>query len=1135
MKYLLTFLTAFIVFIFSLTPAYATSQKFVTIVNPVRGGDFFQLNGAKPVTNLAKEWQIIQDNNLPATWLIRPDALKDSEVVSLLKSFPNSQELGLFLEITPSWTKMAAVFYHQSTNWHAAGTVFLTGYEVDERHKLIDTAFADFKNTFGYYPKSVGAWWIDAGSLAYMKERYGVMANMDVADQYTTDNYQVWGQYFSQPFYPTKRNALIPAESAGDKIGLVTIQWALRDPFNSYGNGVLDSTYSVQANDYANKKYHNLTTDYFKKLLEIYLDNPYQTLGQVTVGIENDFSWADYGAEYGRQIEVVKDLSQKGINAVTMSSFAQSYASAFPDVSPKQILSAADPLGSGGSVLWFDNLRYRVGWFYNKSGSVIRDLRTTYDGAPEPCLKKSCSSLNLAMTENKNLDEVTYGNYWLIDTGKISNIQVNPTGSGVNLSYFNQSGIKRQLQFLPNDIKIDNSSRTVATVISQEANPQTTLVKTSSNFNYQLVNLKSVLIQQAKNLTFFIIFSLFFFYYPGLIFLKKLELNDNEKFIFAWPVGLTLFVLISFILGYLKLPILIWFLPLSAVVLIRNKIILPKINLNKFNLLSGLVILLGSVSWLLTMVKSGLLYDYGLGFWGPNGHDALWHLAIINNLNKGLPPVNPIYSGTVLQNYHYFYDLLLAQVNFVTQIPAVDLYFRFFPLLVSIAVGLTAFILAKHWLGSRSTSLWTVFFLYFGGSFGWVLTFIKNRSFGGETTFWAQQSISTLINPPFAVSVLIFLAGLFFFYKILEQKSYRLKWLLPPVFLWGTLIEYKAYAGILMLIGLCILTGLEVLRKNWQFLKLSVPVGLLSLAVFLPNNLGGSSLLVWSPFWMIDSMIDFEDRLHFMRLSYSRIVNLQNHNWIKVVGVELAGLTIFLLGNLGTRAVAFLNLSKRKTNFNLFILTFLIFSLLFSILFIQKGANFNTIQFFYYFLLIFNFMAAVAMVRICRIRVIGVIFAVITILLTIPTTYGDLSQYLPARPPAMISTAELSALDFLKNQPPGVVLSYGYDPSLKERYLEPKPLFVYDSTAYVSAFAAKPEFAADTVNLDILGIDYKGRLQIQRDILTFTDPAAVEKLLKLNKIKYIYLLKISNLTVDSEKFNLKEIFQNNEVKIYQVI
>ena len=223
-------------------------------------------------------------------------------------------------------------------------------------------------------------------------------------------------------------------------------------------------------------------------------------------------------------------------------------------------------------------------------------------------------------------------------------------------------------------------------------------------------------------------------------------------------------------------------------------------------------------------------------------------------------------------------------------------------------------------------------------------------------------------------------------------------------------------------------------------------------------------------------------------------------------------------------------------SFKLFILSFLIISLLLSLLFIQKGANFNTIQFFYYFLLIFNFFAAYTLSKIwTKWKKVGAVLVVTIVFLTIPTTWDTLQNYLPSRPPAMVSVKEVEALQFLKKQPDGVVLSFNFDAHLRDRFVEPKPLFAYESTAYVSAFSGKPEFTADTVKLEILGADYKGRSQTQKDILAAREPEVFKKMLKTNKISYLYLPKFFKFSIDNELYGIKRIFENEEVDIYKVL
>jgi len=70
---------------------------------------------------------------------------------------------------------------------------------------------------------------------------------------------------------------------------------------------------------------------------------------------------------------------------------------------------------------------------------------------------------------------------------------------------------------------------------------------------------------------------------------------------------------------------------------------------------SILLILIGTAVWSLTMVKSGLTYPYGVGFWGPNGHDGIWHISLAQSLAKGSWEI-PIFAGETIKNYHIGFD-----------------------------------------------------------------------------------------------------------------------------------------------------------------------------------------------------------------------------------------------------------------------------------------------------------------------------------------------------------------------------------------------------------------------------------------------------------------------------------------------
>lgn len=165
-------------------------------------------------------------------------------------------------------------------------------------------------------------------------------------------------------------------------------------------------------------------------------------------------------------------------------------------------------------------------------------------------------------------------------------------------------------------------------------------------------------------------------------------------------------------------------------------------------------------------------------------------------------------------------------------------------------------------------------------------------------------------------------------------------------------------------------------------------------------------------------------------------------------------------------------------------------------------------------------------------RIFALVICVGLVLLTVPTTFDTLTHYLPQRPPAKLSTNEFAGLSFLKTQPDGIVLSYPFDEKLRSNFSTPLPLSVYTSTAYVSAFSGQPGFIEDTINLEILGIDPKSRVNIAKEI--FKNPANSKQLLAENNITYVYLFKFLKIDVDQNKMGLETIYENDDVKVLKV-
>jgi hypothetical protein len=543
------------------------------------------------------------------------------------------------------------------------------------------------------------------------------------------------------------------------------------------------------------------------------------------------------------------------------------------------------------------------------------------------------------------------------------------------------------------------------------------------------------------------------------------------------------------------------------------------------------LIIFGTLIWSLTMVKSGLNYSFGMGFWGPNGHDGVWHIALIESLARGSFDM-PVFAGETLKNYHLGFDLIVAFLNRITTIPVSILYFQIIPPILAFLVGFLTYKLVLSWRKSDRSAFWATFFVYFGGSLGWILTLLKSGEIGGESTFWSQQGISTLINPPFAFSLVLMLAGLIL---LLTKKKL---WLVAIIF--GILIQIKAYAGILTLGGLLLSAIYQYWgKREMTLLKVFLGTFVTSLVLFLPFNATSGRVFFFKPFWFLETMMGLSDRVGWERF-YSAMTNYRLGNvWIKAIPAYLVAFAIFWIGNMGTRLLKGIAVLKWLKNFKslgwveFFVMGVIIAGGIIPMLFLQMGTPWNTIQFFYYSLFFSAILAGIAMGEFIK---KSFLVSFLVVIFTIPTTIGTLRHYLPSRPPAMISTSELEALKALAKEPEGVVLTVPFD---KQKALEaesnpPRPLSLYESTAYVSAFSRKPVYIEDEVNLDITGYPWGERKLKVAKFLNSLDITYSRNFLRENHISYVYFLKGQRALLGEGQLGLTKIFENEAVDIYKV-
>lgn len=562
-----------------------------------------------------------------------------------------------------------------------------------------------------------------------------------------------------------------------------------------------------------------------------------------------------------------------------------------------------------------------------------------------------------------------------------------------------------------------------------------------------------------------------------------------------------------------------------------------KINKGQFWIIAALIAG-GSFCSSLTMIRSGLIYEFGRGFWGANGHDGIWHLSLINQVLKGMPPPNPVFAGHLLTNYHFFYDWLLALISQLTHLSPLRLYFQVFPVLIALSLGVLSFLVGLFWQKSFWVGFWLAFFNYFAGSFGFLVTLFREGKLGGESLFWSMQSISSLINPPFAFSLVIFLIGMFLLLRISKWRFWQV---VGTGVLFGLLINIKAYGGLVALVALGGFVLAESLQGRKKPLLIFSVAFAISAVVLLIINRPSASLFVFKPLWFVHTMIESPDRLYWPKLALARYSLLIQRPGPRLVLVEILGGVLFLIGNLGSRIIGLWGGIKvfrkeKSSSFDWFLLAGMAAGLLPALLFIQRGTAWNTIQFFYYFLFFANFFAALATARLVSLfPKLAPFLLFFLLVLTLPGTAATLKDYWGYPAPAALPSFEEEALGFLGRQPQGVVLTYPYDKYKKSGLGAPLPLYLYETTAYVSAFSGQVVFLEDEMNLEITGYPWQERRRKIEEFFTSQDKIWARGLLVNNRIDYIYLVNDQSLSFRPNDLGLKVIFDNGQVRIYQVL
>lgn len=324
---------------------------------------------------VAKEIEMMRKHKLRGTFLLQYDALMDKRYQNLFKSLPrDSFEVGAWWEIPQPLVEKAGYKWRgrYPWDWHA-NVGFSVGYTQSERKKLANVYMKDFKSIFGYYPKSVGCWYIDEYTLHYLYKNYGIESAAICRDQVGTDGYTLWGGYWNQGYYPSKRNLYMPAQRASKQIPVPVFRMLGSDPVRQYDNGLggpmgVITLEPVYENAGGNKNWVNW---FFKE----FVNGEAMEFAYVQAGQENSFTWNRIKPGYEIQMPLIDSLRNIGdLRVETLLETGRWFKNNFQTTPATSITVTDDIDDSDLKTVWFNSRFFRANFLWENNNLRIRDI-----------------------------------------------------------------------------------------------------------------------------------------------------------------------------------------------------------------------------------------------------------------------------------------------------------------------------------------------------------------------------------------------------------------------------------------------------------------------------------------------------------------------------------------------------------------------------------------------------------------------------------------------------------------------------------------------------------------------------------------------------------------------------------------
>ncbi|MBC8005257.1 MAG: hypothetical protein H7X84_07265, partial [Verrucomicrobia bacterium] len=325
---------------------------------------------------VVKQVEMMKKYQLGGTFLLQYDALMDGRYQALLKGLAkDSFEIGAWWEIPQPLVEKAGLQWRGRFpwDWHA-DVGFSTGYTPEEREKLADVYMSDFKEIFGYYPKTVGSWFIDAHTLNYLYNKYKIVASSNCKDQYGTDGYTLWGGYWNQAYYPSLINSYMPAQHEKNQLPVPVFRMLGSDPIRQYDLGLGNSRQGVVTLEpvYPEAGGDSAWVHWFFKE---FVEGESMEFAYTQAGQENSFTWDAMLKGFAIQMPLIARLrDQKKVRVETLAESGKWFKEHYKVTPATSVTVNEDMNGSNLKTVWFNSRFYRINLLWEDGTLRVRDI-----------------------------------------------------------------------------------------------------------------------------------------------------------------------------------------------------------------------------------------------------------------------------------------------------------------------------------------------------------------------------------------------------------------------------------------------------------------------------------------------------------------------------------------------------------------------------------------------------------------------------------------------------------------------------------------------------------------------------------------------------------------------------------------